>query len=60
MKADFGFEVVKASFYIKFSDERILQVESRLPNVTIVAVSKPHKNIEKDSLRVVKKGGIQP
>lgn len=53
-----GFEVIIANVYIKFEQERKFKIESRLPNTTIMVVKNPKNNIEKDSIKIVKRGQI--
>lgn len=47
--------VVKSNFYFKFSDERKLKINSRLPNVTILSVYNPLDSIEKKDIILVER-----
>lgn len=52
-----GFELIKGNFYIKFTRERILRIESRIPNVTITAVRNPEL-IRINSISETRKGKV--
>lgn len=58
MRDQLGIDVVKSNVYIKFAIQRKMRFESKIPNVTILAVRNPTKNIIKPSIKVVEKGGI--
>lgn len=59
MKRDFDFEFVKNNFYIKFREGRKAGLISRLPNVTVLSVSNPEKNILIDYIEVIEEGEIK-
>ena len=44
--------------YIKFQFERINYLDSRIPNVNIIAVSNPRNNIIRKSIKTVTKANI--
>lgn len=56
---EIGFELVKANFYIKFSEERVLKIFSRIPNTTVIVVKKTKSSIDKNSLKIVLRGSIE-
>lgn len=58
MRQAIKISVIKGHFYIKFKEERIFQVDFRLPNCTIIAVFDPHENIEKKEIQVIQKFSI--
>ncbi len=52
-------EVVKGNFFFKFAKERIFNINSRMPNVTICTVFDVTKNIEKSKNKIIKIGEIE-
>lgn len=58
MKDTLGIEFVKSNVYIKFAIQRIKRFESIIPNVTVLVVNNPTKNIHKLSIKETKKGDI--
>jgi len=59
MREILGIEIVKSNVYIKFAIQRIAKMESRIPNVTILVVNNPTKNILKPSIKEVDKKRIE-
>jgi hypothetical protein len=57
MRSEDGIRIdaVKAYFYFKFKEERILNADFRLPNCTVVSVFEPKKNINKSSIKSIRK-----
>jgi hypothetical protein len=51
---NFCVDVVKGNFYIKFTKERIFNINFRVPNTTIIAVYNIDSCIKKESIEVVK------
>lgn len=58
MREELGIEFVKSNVYIRFAVQRRARFESRIPNVTILVVNNPAKNIQKPTIKVVHEGGI--
>jgi len=58
LKKKSSIEFVKSKMYIKFENTRKYLIESRIPNVCILSVSNPKKNIQKKTINEVKKGVI--
>lgn len=57
MKSKFGIKVVVDNTYIKFGDERIRQIKSRINNCTIISVL-DKDSIDKDSIKIIRIGDI--
>ncbi|MCU0443642.1 MAG: hypothetical protein MUE85_01895 [Microscillaceae bacterium] len=51
-------EVVKGNFYIKFTPERIYDINFRTPNCTIIAVNSPKININTITINIEKEGEV--
>lgn len=51
-------EIVFANVYIKYTDERIFQLRSSIPNATIIVIQKPQKNIKDNSVEEFYRGEI--
>ena len=51
-------EIVFANVYIRFSNERIFRIYSRIPNTTLICLKNPDSNIRKGSIGLNKKGNI--
>lgn len=58
LKEKYDIDIVIADVYIKFTEERITRLNSRIPNCTIISVS-AKELINKDSLEEVKKGRVE-
>lgn len=59
MRQELGIEFVKSNLYIKFAVQRIGRFESNIPNVTVLVVNNPAKNIQKPSIQVILKKGVK-
>lgn len=59
MREELKIEFVKSNVYIKFAAQRIGKMYSNIPNVTVLTVNNPPKNIQKSSIKVIKKGEIK-
>ena len=59
MRQELGIEFVKSNLYIKFALQRICRFESNIPNVTVLVVNNPTKNIQKPSIQVILKKGVK-
>jgi hypothetical protein len=59
MREELGIEFVKSNVYIRFAIQRIAKFESRIPNVTILVVNNPLKNILKPTIKVILKEEIK-
>lgn len=59
MRESLGIEFVKSNLYIKFAAQRILQIKSTIPNVTVLVVNNPIKNIQRSSIKEIKRGNIK-
>jgi hypothetical protein len=58
MREVLGIEFVKANVYIRFAIQRHERFRSNIPNVTILAVNNPSKNIQRQSIKQIYRGGI--
>lgn len=58
MRQKLEIEFVKCNVYIKFAVQRRLRFESKIPNVTVLVVNNPTKNIQKMSINAIKNGEI--
>ncbi len=58
MQRVLGIEFVKSNLYIKFANQRILRYSSIVPNVTVLVVRNPLKNIQKTTINLIEKGEI--
>lgn len=52
-------DVIEGDFFIKFTEERINNLNSRIPNVSICAVFDPKKNIGVQGNKIVSSGKIK-
>jgi hypothetical protein len=59
MQRVLGIEFVKSNLYIKFANQRITRFESKVPNVTVLVVRNPLKNIQKTTINLIEKGEIK-
>lgn len=59
MRDELRIEFVKSNVYIRFAMQRIARFESRIPNVTILVVNNPTKNIDKGTTKVIQKEEIK-
>jgi hypothetical protein len=48
-------DAVKGHFYFKYTEERILHADFRLPNCTVISVYNPKNNIHKSNIKLVSK-----
>lgn len=55
---DIRIDVVKGDFYFKFTPERVYNINSRVPNVTIVAVHNVHECLELRNISLNCEGDI--
>lgn len=53
------FDVLIYDFYIKFTEERRLRIESNMPNVRVICVANPIASIDKSKIEVIKTGLIR-
>lgn len=58
MRESLGIEFVKSNLYIKFAIQRLKKMSSVIPNVTVIVVNNPVKNIQKPTIKEVFKGLI--
>ncbi len=58
MRDALGIEFVKSNLYIKFAKQRIGRFESIIPNVTVLVVNNPTKNIQRLSIKEKLRGEI--
>lgn len=58
MRESLSIEFVKSNVYIRFAVQRVAKMYSIIPNVTVMVVNNPTKNIQKPSIKEVFKGLI--
>lgn len=58
MREELEIEFVKSDVYIKFAIQRVKKFQSIIPNVTVLVVNNPAKNIHKSTIKEIKKGDI--
>lgn len=58
MRYDLEFEFVQSNLFIKFANQRKGRFETKVPNVTVLVVSNPAKNIHKSTIKLIEKGEI--
>ena len=59
LRETLGIEFVKSHVYIKFAIQRVKRFESKIPNVTVLVVNNPSKNIHKATIKELKEGDIK-
>lgn len=58
LRTKFDIEMFISHTYIKFGQDRRCGIYSRVPNCTIVSLQNPNKNIDKNEIKLICKGGF--